>query len=227
VNNILDIKDLKKSLEGTPVLKSIDLDVRLGEVMGLLGPSGSGKSTLLRCLNRIIEADSGDVFYKEKDLREYPPSELRKEVVLVPQESVMFSGTVFDNVAYGPSIDGEVDREHILTCIADAGLSTDFAERKAEKLSGGEKRRVALARALALEPEVLLLDEPTSGVDPKKKEEVERSILNFSDKRDLTVIWVTHDLDQAERVSCRIANLRDGKIRGVYDCDDFDGGEAF
>ncbi len=227
MKNILDINDLKKSLEGTPVLKSIDLDVRLGEVMGLLGPSGSGKSTLLRCLNRIIEADSGDIFYKEKDLKEYPPSELRKEVVLVPQESVMFSGTVFDNVAYGPSIEGDVNKEHILNCIRDAGLSSDFEEREAEKLSGGEKRRVALARALALEPEVLLLDEPTSGVDPKKKEEVERSILNFSDKRDLTVIWVTHDLDQAKRVSTRIANLRDGRIRGIYGSDDFDGGEAF
>jgi len=227
LKNILDINDLKKSLEGTPVLKSIDLDVRLGEVMGLLGPSGSGKSTLLRCLNRIIEADSGDIFYKEKDLKEYPPSELRKEVVLVPQESVMFSGTVFDNVAYGPSIEGDVNKEHILNCIRDAGLSSDFEEREAEKLSGGEKRRVALARALALEPEVLLLDEPTSGVDPKKKEEVERSILNFSDKRDLTVIWVTHDVDQAKRVSTRIANLRDGRIREIYGCDDFDGGEAF
>jgi len=227
LNNILDINDLKKSLEGTPVLKSIDLDVRLGEVMGLLGPSGSGKSTLLRCLNRIIEADSGDIFYKEKNLKKYPPSELRKEVVLVPQESVMFSGTVFDNVAYGPSIEGEANRDHILTCIRDAGLSSDFEQREAEKLSGGEKRRVALARALALEPDVLLLDEPTSGVDPKKKEEVEMSILNFSDKRDLTVIWVTHDLDQAKRVSTRIAALRDGKIGGIYDCDDFDGGEAF
>ncbi len=227
MNSILDINDLKKSLEGTPVLKSIDLDVRLGEVMGLLGPSGSGKSTLLRCLNRIIEADSGDIFYKEKDLKEYPPNELRKEVVLVPQESVMFSGTVFDNVAYGPSIEGDFNREHILNCIRDAGLSSDFEQRQAEKLSGGEKRRVALARALALKPEVLLLDEPTSGVDPKKKEEVERSILNFSDKRDLTVIWVTHDLDQAKRVSTRIANLRDGRIIGIYDTDDFDGGEAF
>jgi len=227
LNSILDINDLKKSLEGTPVLRSIDLDVRLGEVMGLLGPSGSGKSTLLRCLNRIIEADSGDIFYKEKDLKEYPPNELRKEVVLVPQESVMFSGTVFDNVAYGPSIEGDVNKEHILNCIRDAGLSSDFEQREAEKLSGGEKRRVALARALALEPEVLLLDEPTSGVDPKKKEEVERSILNFSDKRDLTVIWVTHDVDQAKRVSTRIANLRDGLIKGIYGSDDFDGGEAF
>jgi len=227
LNSILDINDLKKSLEGNPVLKSIDLDIRLGEVMGLLGPSGSGKSTLLRCLNRIIEADSGDIFYKEKDLKEYPPNELRKEVVLVPQESVMFSGTVFDNVAYGPSIEGDVNREHILNCIRDAGLSSDFEQRQAEKLSGGEKRRVALARALALKPEVLLLDEPTSGVDPKKKEKVERSILNFSDKRDLTVIWVTHDLDQAKRVSTRIANLRDGRIIGIYDTDDFDGGEAF
>ncbi|MFW5907907.1 MAG: ABC transporter ATP-binding protein [Candidatus Natronoplasma sp.] len=209
------------------MLKDINLDIRLGEIMGLLGPSGSGKSTLLRCLNRIIEPDSGDISYKGKDLKDYPPIELRKEIVLVPQESVMFSGTVFDNVAYGPSIQGEVDREHILNCIRDAGLSADFEDRKAEKLSGGEKRRVALARALAMKPDILLLDEPTSGVDPKKKEEVEKSILNFSKKRDLTVLWVTHDVEQAKRVSTRIANLRDGRIFGIYDSEDFDGGEAF
>lgn len=227
MNKVLEIKNLKKSLEDTLVLKNIDLDVRLGEVMGLLGPSGSGKSTLLRCLNRIIEADSGKIDYKGKDLKGYPPNELRKEVVLVPQESVMFSGTVFENVAYGPSIDGNPEREHILNCLRDAGLSSEYADREAEKLSGGEKRRVALARALALKPEVLLLDEPTSGVDPKKKEEVEESILNFSSKRDLTVIWVTHDVGQARRVSTRIANLREGKILRICDSKEFDGGEAF
>ncbi len=227
MKNILEISGLKKSLEGTPVLKSVDLDVRLGEIMGLLGPSGSGKSTLLRCLNRIIEADSGNISYKGKDIKDYPPSELRKEVVLVPQESVMFSGTVFDNVSYGPSIDGYVDKKHILTCIEDAGLPSDFKDREAEKLSGGEKRRVALARALALKPEVLLLDEPTSGVDPKRKEKVEKSILNFSKKRDLTVLWVTHDVEQAKRISTKIANLRDGRIFRIYDSVDFHGGEAF
>ncbi len=221
------MKRLRKSLEDTLVLKDIDLKVRLGEVMGLLGPSGSGKSTLLRCLNRIIEIDSGEIIYKGKDLKDFVPEELRKEVVLVPQESVMFSGTVFDNVAYGPSLQGEVDKKHILNCINDAGLDLKFKDRDARKLSGGEKRRVALARALALKPEVLLLDEPTSGVDPKRKEKVEKSILRFSKKRDLTVLLVTHDVDQAKRVSDRIANLRDGSIRGVYESEEFEGGAAF
>lgn len=224
---IMEMRRLRKSLEDTLVLKDIYLKVRLGEVMGLLGPSGSGKSTLLRCLNRIIEIDSGEIIYKGKDLKEFVPEELRKEVVLVPQESVMFSGTVFDNVAYGPSLQGEVDEKHILNCIKDAGLDPKFKERDARKLSGGEKRRVAFARALALKPEVLLLDEPTSGVDPKRKEKVEKSILRFSKKRDLTVLLVTHDVDQAKRVSDRIANLRNGRIKGVYESEEFEGGAAF
>jgi len=227
VKYIMEMRRLRKSLEDTLVLKDIDLKVRLGEIMGLLGPSGSGKSTMLRCLNRIIEIDSGEIIYKGKDLKEFVPEELRKEVVLVPQESVMFFGTVFDNVAYGPSLQGEVDKKHILNCIKDAGLDPEFKDRDARKLSGGEKRRVALARALALKPEVLLLDEPTSGVDPKRKEKVEKSILRFSKKRDLTVLLVTHDVDQAKRVSDRIANLRNGRIKGVYESEEFEGGAAF
>jgi putative ABC transport system ATP-binding protein len=147
--------------------------------------------------------------------------ELRRSAVLVPQESVMLPGTVRDNVTYGPRIAGDMKGCDMKRCLEDAGLSKRFAKKDASKLSGGEKKRVSLARALALRPEVLLLDEPTVGVDPKKVEKMERTIFDIARTRKLTVIWVTHDVPQAMRVSDRIANLKSGKVKEITATGDF------
>ncbi|MGC9554357.1 MAG: ABC transporter ATP-binding protein, partial [Thermoplasmatota archaeon] len=174
---MVTVTGLAKNLDGRRVLSGIDLEVKSGEIMALVGPSGSGKSTLLRCLNRLLEPDEGTITFQGTDIRELPPVTLRRSLVLVPQESVMFPGTVYDNVAYGPALQGTVDHEHVLRCIADAGLPSSLVDRPADRLSGGEKRRVTLARALALRPDILLLDEPTAGVDPKNVETVEQHIV--------------------------------------------------
>ena len=215
MTDILTIDDLVASLGGTPVLNGVRLSVHRGEIMALVGPSGSGKSTLLRCINRLLEPDKGTITFNGTDITTIAPVELRRQVVYVPQESIMLPGTVYDNVAYGPRLQGDIDDEHIRQCLSDAGLPDSFLPRDAAKLSGGEKQRVALARALALQPGILLLDEPTSGVDPKRVNAVEQRILDFSQSRGLTVLWVTHDMAQAQRVSTRIANLRDGVIQEV------------
>ena len=166
--DFISIKNLKKKLDGKDILKGINLDVIKGNILAIVGPSGSGKSTLLRCINRLIEPDNGQIIFNNQNIKEISPIELRRNIVLVHQESVMLPGTVYENISYGPSLLGKVDNSHIIKCIKDAGLSEDFLNKNAEKLSGGEKKRVALARALALKPSVLLLDEPTSGVDLKK-----------------------------------------------------------
>ena len=219
--SMIKVRKAKKRLGDAKVLKGIDLDVEKGEIIALVGPSGSGKSTLLRSLNRLIELDSGTVRFKGKDITRMDPVELRRNAVLVPQESVMLPGTVRDNVLYGPKIAGRVGKCNMSKCLKDSGLSRKFADKDASKLSGGEKKRVSLARALALKPEVLLLDEPTAGVDPKKVERMERTILDIARKRKLTVIWVTHDVPQAMRVSDRIANLKSGKVKEVSKADEF------
>ncbi len=217
---MFEIKRVRKKLGDTKVLKGIDLDIRKGEIISLVGPSGSGKSTLLRSLNRLIEADSGSIRFKSKSIKDLDPVELRRSAILVPQEAVMLPGTVRENIEYGPKLAGKTGCK-TNTCLKEAGLSTKFADKDASKLSGGEKKRVSLARAIALSPEVLLLDEPTAGVDPKKVERMEKTILDLVRSLSLTVIWVTHDVPQAMRVSDRIANLKNGKVKEVSRADEF------
>ena len=219
--NIIEINDVEKNLDGKKILKGINLDIKKGEIISLVGPSGSGKSTLLRCINRLTDTNKGEIFFNKKNIFEIQTVDLRRQVVLVHQESVMLKGSVYDNVSYGPRLLDKNDEKHIIECITDAGLSKDFSNKDAEKLSGGEKKRVALARALALNPSVLLLDEPTSGVDPKNIETVEKNIVDFSKNLGLTVMWVTHYVEQAKRVSDRIANLKDGIVRDVQKTKDF------
>jgi len=219
--NIIEIRNLSKSLQNHQIIKHIDLDIKKGEIITLVGPSGSGKSTLLRCLNRLIEPDQGTIHFENKDYSTIPIHTLRKNIVMVPQESVMFPGTIQDNIRFGLNIHGIKDEDIIVKSIVDAGLSESFLKKNAEKISGGEKKRVSLARALVIQPKVLLLDEPTSGVDPKNIETVEQNIISFTTQRHLTVIWVTHDVQQAKRVSKRIANLKDGKITNVQNVKDF------
>ena len=209
---IFRVKRAKKRLGDARALRGLSLDLERGEIISLVGPSGSGKTTLLRAMNRLIELDSGSIFFKGEKITDMDPVELRRKVVLVPQESVMLPGTVRDNVQYGPKLAGSLGKCDVDSCLKDAGLSPKFADKEAGKLSGGEKKRVALARALALHPEVLLLDEPTVGVDPRKEERMEGTILKFAREKGLTVVWVTHDVPQALRVSDRIANLKNGGV---------------
>lgn len=223
----IQIKNVEKKLQKKPVLKGLNLEIKKGEIIALVGPSGSGKSTLLRCLNRLIDPDNGEIFFDKKNIKFISPVKLRQKIVMVHQESVMFPGTVYENISYGPLLKNQIDQNHIFDCVKHAGLSIDFLEKDAEKLSGGEKKRVSLARALALKPVVLLLDEPTSGVDPKNVKKVEQSIVGFSNDLDLTVVWVTHYVEQAKRVSDRIANVKDGVVKSVDKTFDFRWEEAY
>jgi putative ABC transport system ATP-binding protein len=187
------------------------LNLRLDEgATALLGPSGSGKSTLLRLLNRLADPDRGTVRFRGDDVRSLDPLELRRRACLVPQLPAPLPGTVAENVRYGPRLCGrEVDPNRALEL---AGLGGDYAEREAQRLSVGEQQRVMLARALALDPEVLLLDEPTSALDEQARDGVERTLLELEGRAGLSMLIVTHDREQAQRLARRIVRIHEGKV---------------
>jgi putative ABC transport system ATP-binding protein len=193
------------------VLRGLDLAIASGAT-AVLGPSGSGKSTLLRLLDRLVDPDAGSVSFRGRDLRELDPLELRRRAVLVPQLPAPLPGSVADNVHFGAGLVGrDVDPVRLLAL---AGLDADFAERDARRLSVGEQQRMMLARALALEPEVLLLDEPTAALDDASKEGVEATLADLSGRAGLSLIVVTHEAAQAARLADRVVRLADGRVLG-------------
>jgi ABC-type phosphate transport system ATPase subunit len=189
------------------VLRDVSLSIPSGST-ALLGPSGSGKSTLLRLLNRLADPDDGAVLFHGMDVRELDPLELRRRVGLVPQLPAPVPGSVADNVEFGPRLEGrEVDPEPPVRL---AGLDSSFLDREASRLSVGEQQRVMLARALALEPEVLLLDEPTAALDETAKAAVEDALTSLPG---ISLVVVTHEEAQAERLASHIVRLEAGRVR--------------
>jgi len=211
--NILTLKNINKQIKSKKILNDITLNIPKGSIVALIGPSGSGKTTLLRCINRLIEIDNGSIIYNNQNISNIHPITLRKEIGFVHQDSVMLPGTVYDNISYGLQLQNIVNDELIKSSMKHAGIDEKYLTQDASTLSGGEKKRVALARAIALKPTILLLDEPTSGVDPKNIKTVEQNIISFTKTLVLTVLWVTHNIEQAKRVATHIANLKDGYIQ--------------
>jgi putative ABC transport system ATP-binding protein len=172
------------------------------------GPSGCGKSSLLRLLNRLADPDSGRVEYRGRDVRERDVLELRREVCLVPQLPALLDGTVADNVRYAGRLwDRDPDVARLLDL---AGLDASYADRPASRLSVGEQQRAMLARGLALEPDVLLLDEPTSALDEEARGAVEATLTDLRERVDVSIVLVTHDLEQARRMSDWVLRLDRG-----------------
>jgi ABC-type multidrug transport system ATPase subunit len=174
----------------------------------LAGPSGSGKSTVLRLLNRLSDPDEGEVRYRGADVREREPLELRREVQLVPQLPALLDGTIEENIRYAASLAGlEPDVARVLDV---AGLDASFADRDGSKLSVGEQQRAMFARALALEPKVLLLDEPTSALDGDARDAIEATLLDMRERLGISTVLVTHDLDQARRMADWVVRIEAG-----------------
>ena len=193
------------------MLDGLALELPTGTT-ALLGPSGAGKSTLLRLLNRLADPDCGTIRYRGRDVREYDVLALRREVALVPQLPALLAGCVAENVSYGPRLCGrECDIAEALTL---AGLDPAFADRSAWQLSVGEQQRVMLARALALKPLVLLLDEPTAALDERARDAVERTLLELRSRLSAALIVVTHDRAQARRLADHVVHVQDGRIAG-------------
>ena len=178
----------------------------------MLGPSGAGKSSLLRLLCRLADPDQGEVRFRGDDVRELDPLALRRQACLVPQLPAPVEGTVADNVSLGPRLAGrEAD---VGRALDQAGLDASFADRRPERLSVGEQQRVMLARALALDPEVLLFDEPTAALDEGSRAGVERTLADLSRSARVSMVLVTHERAQAERLADRVVTIAEGRVAG-------------
>jgi putative ABC transport system ATP-binding protein len=207
---LFELQSVSLSRNGATVLDGVTASIRTGSSC-LAGPSGSGKSTLLRLLNRLVDPETGNVLYRGADLRQRDVLELRREVCLVPQLPALIEGTVGENIGLGCRLAGR-EAPAADQLLGLAGLDSSFADRDASRLSVGEQQRVMLARALALEPKVLLLDEPTSALDDDSREAVEATLLALRERLDLAVVLVTHDLDQARRMADWVVRLDRGRV---------------
>ena len=205
---LFELDHVTTSRDGREVLRDLSASLPQGASC-VAGPSGCGKSSLLRLLNRLSDPDSGTVTYRGRDVREPDVLELRREVCLVPQLPALLAGTVGDNIRYAA---GLWDRVPDVARLLDlAGLDSSYEDRDASRLSVGEQQRAMLARALALEPDVLLLDEPTSALDQAARGAVEATLVDLRERVDISVVLVTHDLEQARRMSDWVLRLDRGR----------------
>ena len=209
--------------QGTPFEKvaidDISLDIERGELLGVIGHTGSGKSTFLQHLNGLLEPTSGRVLFDGKDIHSSKEMtrNVRFNVGLVFQypEYQLFEETVFADIAFGPKnmgVRAEELRSYVSEAASFVGLDEDLMEVSPLELSGGQKRRVAIAGVIAMRPEVLILDEPTAGLDPAGRESILKNILDYRERTGATVLLVSHSMDDVARLADRLIVFRDGKI---------------
>jgi UDP-glucose/iron transport system ATP-binding protein len=218
------ISDVGYVVGRAEILKGVTATVHEGEVLSIVGPSGAGKSTLLRTVNRLVEPTSGEIFLDGVPTRALDPLELRRRVGMVFQLPALFGASVADAVLYGLCLVGRsADAGRLLESV---GLEASLGPRDPQSLSVGQQQRVSIARALALEPEVLLMDEPTSALDLAARQRVEALIGELNARLNLTIVIVSHALDQVERVANRVLLLIAGRSEGEWSKEEFFSGGA-
>ena len=214
---LIEIKDVKKTFGKNEVLKGITFSVKKGEVISIIGSSGSGKSTLLRCINKLEEADSGEILYKGIDILKNKTdiNKLRQSIGMVFQSFNLFNNkNVMDNCTLAPrklkKIKKPIAEKIALENLTKVGMQ-DFKDKRVQTLSGGQKQRVAIARTLCMSPDVILFDEPTSALDPEMVGEVLDVMKNLA-QSGMTMIVVTHEMGFARDVSDRVIFMDKGVI---------------
>ncbi|MGB5101481.1 MAG: phosphate ABC transporter ATP-binding protein [Methanothrix sp.] len=217
---LLEISSLGKSYGKAEILKGIDLTVERGEILGLIGPTGSGKTTLLRLVNLLDEPSTGRILFEDREVSGRPEREklsMRRKMAMVFQKPVMFKASVEENVSFGMRMRGKADAEEMRVrtkeALAAMGLP-GYESRDANTLSGGEMQRIALARAWVLQPELLLLDEPTANLDPGSAASIDGLMQKLADSR-TAVILATHNMQQCRKLADRVAVLQTGRLVAV------------
>ena len=214
---LIETKDLKKSFGDLEVLKGIDVQIKKGEVVVIIGPSGSGKSTFLRCLNRLEEPSGGQIIFEGEDICSSSANInlLRQKMGMVFQQFNLFNHlNILENITIGPRLvkkaDEKISAENAMKLLDRVGLA-DKAQEYPSRLSGDQKQRIAIVRALAMEPDVMLFDEPTSALDPEMVGEV-LGVMKDLAEEGRTMVVVTHEMGFAQKVGTRVLFMDEGQI---------------
>ncbi|UCD97230.1 MAG: ABC transporter ATP-binding protein [Candidatus Bathyarchaeota archaeon] len=213
---LLEVRNIAKSYGAIQALQDVNLKILRGKITVLLGPSGSGKTTLLRILAGLEKPSHGSILCDGEDIAE-DSDLLRQKATMVFQKSVFFNAAVYKNVAYGLKVKGYSNsqiKDSVRKALQTVRLE-GFENRRTRNLSGGEQQRVSIARALILERELLLLDEPTVNIDPRNVSIIEATILRVNRNQKMTIVLATHNMFQAEALSERVAILLEGTVRQV------------
>lgn len=222
VNNLSFVYGTKTPIEHTAV-DNLSFSVEKGDFVGIIGHTGSGKSTLVQMLNGLVKPTKGEVFVDGQNIWD-KPKEIRKvrfKVGLVFQypEYQLFEETVYKDICFGPAnmgLEGEMLKERVMQAVDFTGLSHELLNRSPFELSGGEKRRVAIAGVIAMQPEVLILDEPAAGLDPMGKEILLTQIYNYHKRSGTTVLLVSHSMEDIAKVANKVIVMNDSKME-MYD----------
>lgn len=215
---MIEFKNITKTYEdGFQALKKINLHVREGELITLIGPSGCGKTTTMRMINRMIDPSEGEIFINGENILEKNPVLLRRNIGYVIQQIGLLSHmTIEDNISIVPKLK-KWNKERYVKRVDEllnlVGMDPDtFKKRYPAELSGGQQQRIGVIRALAADPPVILMDEPFSALDPISREQLQDELVRLQDEIKKTIVFVTHDMDEAIKIATRIAIMRDGEI---------------
>ncbi|MBO0958842.1 phosphate ABC transporter ATP-binding protein [Neobacillus sp. MM2021_6] len=206
-------RNVHYSAYNRPILEEITGSFPEGKITTLVGPSGAGKTTLLKLCNGLLSPDSGEIFIKDQNIDSYNPVKLRRYVGMALQSAPMVSGSVFKNLALPMELQGkQLAEDEARELLVQVGLDATFLHRNSKELSGGQRQKVSIARTLVNRPRIILLDEITSSLDPASQKEIEALIVKINRKFNTTIIWITHNLEQALTIGEYTWVMMDGKV---------------
>ena len=213
---MIQIREVTKKFGEKTAVDKLDLTLEEGTITMLIGPSGCGKTTTLRMINRLIQPTSGDILIKRRSVNDLDPVILRREIGYVIQEVGLFPHySVYDNIALVPRLlkwDEKKIKSRVEELLDLVTLNTSYADKYPLQLSGGERQRVGIARGLAADPDVLLMDEPFGAIDPINREVLHESFLDIQEEIRKTIVFVTHDINEAIKLGDRLAIMRNGEL---------------
>ena len=220
---MIHLENLSKTFPGTdePAVKDLSMEIYQGEIVVLVGPSGCGKTTTMKMINRIIEPSSGRIFLEGDDVTSVNPDNLRRRIGYVIQQIGLFPHmTIADNIATVPRMlgwDKQKTSDRTDELLETVGINNSYRNRYPKELSGGQRQRIGVARAMAADPQVLLMDEPFGAIDPITRDRLQDEFLRLQEEIQKTIVFVTHDIDEAIKMGDRIAILQEQSVIAQYD----------